>query len=417
MVSRMASSNGNASQIAPGFFPFSHSADLHYNDRSLDCFSPSDAMPSNRPNLTRPQRTRPHLTLDEQSFQGLLSAAFTIQEHNDRRRLARQSESEVQPESQPETQPQAQPEPQPNRICQHCGALNPPGGSRCESCGLDEFRPGERMQRNWASMWLMSQEQGLWPERSPEVGEAATKIGGGAEKTGEGRKRAGIATRKIGETAPKDTALAQFLDQAATDTHAAQSKWKAKETEDVAAAESSGLALPTFRVSGSDESSTLEAISIDPISGDPISDETISGEPMFDPSIDTNGETDSETSTLLQRLAGSRVKLRFRRADIYLGTAIFVAVLALLWPAAGSPRHAALGPWERALVSLGIAEVPTPAVHLQGDPSVEVWVDPHSALYYCSGEEQYGKTAGGRLSTQHDAQIDRFEPANRSACE
>ncbi|MGA7631981.1 MAG: hypothetical protein WCB11_14545, partial [Terriglobales bacterium] len=34
---------------------------------------------------SRPSPTRLHLTLDEQSFQGLLSAAFTIQEHNDRR--------------------------------------------------------------------------------------------------------------------------------------------------------------------------------------------------------------------------------------------------------------------------------------------------------------------------------------------
>jgi hypothetical protein len=70
------------------------------------------------------------------------------------------------------------------------------------------------------------------------------------------------------------------------------------------------------------------------------------------------------------------------------------------------------------LVAIGIAaEAPAPAIHLQGDPGIEVWVDPHSALYYCPGEEPYGKTADGRLSSQHDAQMDRFEPAGRSACE
>ena len=122
-------------------------------------------------------------------------------------------------------------------------------------------------------------------------------------------------------------------------------------------------------------------------------------------------------SSWMRRLADGRVKLRFRRADLYLGTAIVVAALALLWPAAGSPRRAALSPWERALVTIGIAEAPAPAIHLQGDPGIEVWVDPHSALYYCPGEEQYGKTADGRLSSQHDAQMDRFEPAGRSACE
>src|SRR5208283_4579753 len=34
---------------------------------------------------------------------------------------------------------------------------------------------GERLQRNWASMWLMSQEQDLWPGRSAETRESAGK--------------------------------------------------------------------------------------------------------------------------------------------------------------------------------------------------------------------------------------------------
>jgi L-methionine (R)-S-oxide reductase len=47
----------------------------------------------------------------------------------------------------------------------------PADALRCGSCGLEEFCPGERMQPNWASMWLMSQEQSLWPQRSPEIRE------------------------------------------------------------------------------------------------------------------------------------------------------------------------------------------------------------------------------------------------------
>src|SRR5258708_11329333 len=96
---------------------------------------------------------RPNLTLDEQSFEGLLSAAFTIQEHNDRRKQVHPAETE----------------PEPSNICPHCGTRRFSVGSRCASCGLDELRPGERLQRNWASMRLMSQEQRLWPERSPEI--------------------------------------------------------------------------------------------------------------------------------------------------------------------------------------------------------------------------------------------------------
>jgi hypothetical protein len=120
----------------------------------------------------------------------------------------------------------------------------------------------------------------------------------------------------------------------------------------------------------------------------------------------------------MQRLADWRVRLRFHRADLYLGVAIFVAAVALLWPAAGAPgKPAPLGPFERALVSLGIAEAPAPAAHLQGDPGIVVWIDPHTALYYCPGDDHYGTTAGGQLTSQRDAQMDRFEPAGRSVCE
>ena len=93
------------------------------------------------------------------------------------------------------------------------------------------------------------------------------------------------------------------------------------------------------------------------------------------------------------------------------------SVVALLWPAVGTVRHRALRPWQRALIMLGIADAPTPTVHLQGDPGIQVWIDSHTALYYCPGEEQYGKTADGRFSTQRDAQMESFEPASRSACE
>ena len=310
-------------------------------------------MPSNRPNLT----------LDEQSFQGLLSAAFTIQEHNDQLRQARQAP----------TEPEAHLEPEANSVCPHCGAPKPAEGSRCESCGLDEFRPGERLQRNWASMWLMSQEQSLWPERSPGIREGPQK-----EVPLE-------AERGLRAHSARDFADDRVLSKAETEsqriTAAAEDS-----TRDELAPEDPDLTVQPFQLSASDDSSLT-------------------------------GVSDTGARSVVRRLAHWRVKLRLHRADLYLGAAVFVAALALLWPAAGSPQRAALSPFERALVTLGIAEAPAPAVRLQGDPGITVWVDPHTALYYCPGEEQYGKTADGRLSSQREAQMDRFEPAGRSACE
>jgi hypothetical protein len=111
------------------------------------------------------------------------------------------------------------------------------------------------------------------------------------------------------------------------------------------------------------------------------------------------------------------VKLRVHRANLYLGAAVSVAALALLWPTVSAPSTSTLGPMDRALVALGLAEVPAPVAHVKGDPKINVWVDPHTALYYCPGEEQYGKTVDGRVSSQRDAQMDRFEPAAGSVCE
>ncbi|MGD0790537.1 MAG: hypothetical protein ABR920_02095 [Terriglobales bacterium] len=369
-------------------------------------------MPSNRPNLT----------LDEQSFQGLLSAAFTIQEHNDRLKQARLTQAE----------PEARREPEANSVCPHCGSLKPADGSRCESCGLDELRPGERLQRNWASMWLMSQKQVLWPERSPEIREGMRKGVPALDAERRPRAQAGrdfAASGILALPVAKEVAQESIAQkETATIPHralgkaAAEGQWITAATddfpredltpedltqEDLATEDLAtealrpkdlDLAVPPFQLSATDDSSPIDA------SADATTDAGI------DPS-------NAATSSLIQRIADLRVKLRFHRADLYLGVAVFVAALGLLWPAAGSPRPGALGPWERTLVTLGIAEAPAPAVHLQGDPAIAVWVDPHTALYYCPGEEQYGKTAGGRFSSQREAQMDRFEPAGRSACE
>ena len=323
--------------------------------------------------------SRRNLTLDAESFQGLLSAAFVIQEHNDQRKRARPAPAELEGE----------------RVGERGDAPHSEGN------GVDELRPGERLQHNWASMWLMSQERGLWPERPAEVAEKpiAQEMNDAADEPGE---------RGLGDSGFDDPALIKpvhkrpaLVEPAAegrrtTDRRTTEAIVQALAPEDLRREDADPAGEP-FALSASDEFSA-------DVSPDASPDVA---------SVDGSGAG----SSWMRRLAEGRVKLRFRRADLYLGMAIVVAVFALLWPAAGSPRRAALSPWERMLVTIGIAEAPAPAIHLQGDPDIEVWVDPHSALYYCPGEEQYGKTADGRLSTQHDAQMDRFEPAGRSACE
>jgi hypothetical protein len=72
--------------------------------------------------------------------------------------------------------------------------------------------------------------------------------------------------------------------------------------------------------------------------------------------------------------------------------------------------------FEQALVGLGLA-VPPPTPEYKGDPTVKVWEDLQTALYYCPDADLYGNTAKGRYTSQGEAQQDAFEPALRKPCD
>lgn len=84
-------------------------------------------------------------------------------------------------------------------------------------------------------------------------------------------------------------------------------------------------------------------------------------------------------------------------------------------PGGSKPSTPQLSLFERGLVAAGLADPPPPQPNL-GNPNVQVWIDLHTALYYCPGSPMYGKTPGGKFSLQRDAQLDQFEPANRQPC-
>ena len=149
----------------------------------------------------------------------------------------------------------------------------------------------------------------------------------------------------------------------------------------------------------------------------------------------------SAARDFLEGLAGTQRKgafLRFwsaRRGDVYLAIAVILVAVVIRWGlwsghsvgATGTPptadaNHrkttpdAGLSTWDRMLISLGLAEAP-PAPESKGNPDTQVWVDLHTALYYCSSDDLYGKTPKGKYTSQHDAQLDQYEPAYRKPCE
>jgi hypothetical protein len=127
-----------------------------------------------------------------------------------------------------------------------------------------------------------------------------------------------------------------------------------------------------------------------------------------------------------------------RRGDFYLAVAVILVVVAIRWgiwsnhpvgatsqgtsvPGSTNRRKAPapdtdLSTFDKLLIGLGLAEAPTPPEY-KGNPETQVWIDLQTALYYCPGSDLYSKTTKGRLSSQRDAQLDQFEPANRRPCD
>jgi len=128
-----------------------------------------------------------------------------------------------------------------------------------------------------------------------------------------------------------------------------------------------------------------------------------------------------------------------RRGDFYLALAVILVGVVIRWgiwsnssvgataggsssaiPGASHRRKPApdadLSVVDKLLISLGLAEAPAQPEY-KGNPATQVWVDLHTALYYCPGSDLYGKTEKGKLTSQRSAQLDQFEPAYRKACD
>lgn len=306
--------------------------------------------------------TRPTLKLDEQSFHALLAAAFTIQEHNDKvsRTVAGAAKPQPVVASKPERVVAIKPEPVSaitkisERRCPYCAAPLNAGETRCGECGMDEYRSGDHIQGKFPLL-EMTQEQGVPPGRTTE------------------------SVLELASSAP------------ASSPAVAQVESRISDVEDA----------PLLDSGESDELPGLERPHLADefaIDSESVAGETVAVGP-------------------LEKLRRYWRTLNLPTADAYLGIAIVVAVLAILWPAPATLHRQGLEPWQRILVKLGVAEAPAPQMHYRGDPNLQVWVDPHTALYYCPGEEQFGKSANGRLEAQREAQLDQFEPAGRVVCQ
>jgi putative methionine-R-sulfoxide reductase with GAF domain len=229
--------------------------------------------------------------------------------------------------------------------------------------------------------------------------------------------------------------------------------------------EGAGDSLPElFSVSKLEESDPLSTLSF---SAGAI-DDAIAASPSFDNQLGENEDEDKDNDAapstalvkpkpedvvwssasrardFLESLSATRTPgaiarfWRSRRGDFYLAVAVILVVVVIRWgiwsnhSVGASARgtvvsgnanrvkqpvpDAGLSAFDKFLIGLGLAEAPEPPQY-KGNPDTQVWLDLQTALYYCPGSDLYGKTPNGKLTSQRDAQLDQFEPADRKPCD
>jgi hypothetical protein len=131
--------------------------------------------------------------------------------------------------------------------------------------------------------------------------------------------------------------------------------------------------------------------------------------------VDLDALVDEGRKGVLERV--SQPVGAVRRHPFAVVTGALVMFLGLsIWAFSPAPGNRQITRLESILVQLGLAEAPSPAPPTLGRPDARVWVDVHTALYYCEGSELYGKTPEGRFTTQQEAQQDQFQPASQLFC-
>lgn len=265
----------------------------------------------------------------------------------------------------------------------HCRVCGRPFGDDevfCGQCSMPRVAgaPAENLQSKWASLWYMQQAKTTAPQGpGDEVVPAAAEIQS-VQKTPEPPSPSIAAPAEPSEPPRR---LWQIPEPAAP-LHAGLD---AADTE------------PQSNTKNSQQ-------------GVPVTTDTDSAAPP-----PTRRVRPTRQADLLQR-TWSTVwpRIRGRSLTWLVGATGLLLLLLILavWPS----QNPQLTWFQSVLVQLGLADVPPRHVVLAGNPSANVWVDVHTALYYCEGAELYGKTPGGHYATQHEAQQDQFEPAGRTSC-
>ncbi len=294
--------------------------------------------------------------------------------------------------------------------CQNCGNQLAAGEAFCGSCGTSRSTAsGKDLQSKWATLWNLKKASESGFPAPPPDGESTDSLFGQSPEA-EGRE-----STKDSETTESllNDASKSHGQQDGTDALALSENATAQPVPDASAEAAEDKLIPAPPSKPPEARVWLHSIAVSP------------------PAVQLRG--------FWQK---TRVFARTHRGDLALGASLVLFLITIIWAVssnhsttsadAGTSTTAAsapvkpkrkqpppapkLGFFDGLLVDLGLAEAP-PAPSYSGNPNVPVWVDVHTALYYCPGSDFYGKTPQGKIASQRDAQQDQFEPASRKVCE
>jgi hypothetical protein len=363
-------------------------------------------------------------------------------------RLATTEERPQAPEDSSATRGyDATPEGPEDHTCKHCGNELAPGEVFCGACGTSRSSVAHNdLQSKWATLWNLKKVSGQIASAESQPyesvikplpkNESVIKPSTSADSVikPEPKYESVILPLPESEVA-KPAVSSQATSLAGSEVHQAP----VTAIPDLAAAVSEPANQDTF-LSKSEQARAETSAGAEPLVDEALTVAKAPEDPNMLHSIAVSPPT-TQLGAFWQKHRGF---IKKHPGDLALGAAAFLFLITILWAVSsnspttsadsGSPQgtQAAATPvkpkkrqappapkvsfFDQVLIGLGLAD-PPPAPSYSGNPNVPVWIDVHTALYYCPGSDLYGKTPQGKIASQHDAQLDQFEPASRKVCD
>ncbi len=289
------------------------------------------------------------------------------------------AEAAIPPSSEIFAAPPMVIEPQPEVAAPVEAATQLPGAPSCRMCGrmfaADEAfcglcsmpRPAEKssaeLQSKWASMWFMQRAQGALEEANAPPGDTPKSAFPAQQELAPQPAPVPEPERRVSPLEPSPLARVLQTTSATNDSY------------------SSLRTRPEF------ESAPYQA-----------------------PTLETNFPL-PDRSPIAERT--TQAARNHWRDAILASVALALAFgLVTAWPKSHSQPT-----WFQVLMSrVGIMHAGVPSPSFSGSADARVWLDVHTQLYYCQGQDLYGKTPDGEFTTQHNAQADGFQSASNVAC-